>query len=103
MLRVGDLNHALNYYEKVRAVDYQWDGDQFATAGAQVDIWDHSQSPFNSGEPNILSTSSSITLYDRLSTPVRKLIMQTETKAFSWNLMEPIKFTVKSNSLPLAK
>ncbi|KAI3934394.1 hypothetical protein MKW92_053177 [Papaver armeniacum] len=95
------------------AVDHQWDGDQFATAGAQVDIWDHNRSEpirsfewgkdtvislrFNPGEPNILATSSSdrsITLYDlRLSTPVRKLIMKTKTNALCWNPMEPMNFT----------
>ncbi|MGS7457588.1 hypothetical protein, partial [Mycobacterium tuberculosis] len=26
-----------------RAVDHQWDGNLFATAGAQVDIWDHNR------------------------------------------------------------
>ena len=26
-----------------RAVDHQWNGDLFATAGAQVDIWDHNR------------------------------------------------------------
>ena len=31
----------------VRGADHQWDGNLFATAGAQVDIWDHNrfQSP----------------------------------------------------------
>ncbi|KAK3043379.1 hypothetical protein RJ639_002681 [Escallonia herrerae] len=65
------------------AADHQWDGDLFATAGAQVDIWDHNRSQpvksfewgsdtvisvrFNPGEPNILATSASdrnITVYD---------------------------------------
>lgn len=26
-----------------RAVDHQWDGELFATAGAQVDIWNHNR------------------------------------------------------------
>ncbi|EPS59175.1 hypothetical protein M569_15635, partial [Genlisea aurea] len=55
------------------AIDHQWDGDLFATAGAQVDIWNHNRSQpinsfewgvdtaisvrFNPGEPNILATS----------------------------------------------
>ena len=26
-----------------RAVDHQWSGDLFATAGAQVDIWNHNR------------------------------------------------------------
>ncbi|KAK6157177.1 hypothetical protein DH2020_011425 [Rehmannia glutinosa] len=78
------------------AVDHQWDGDLFATAGAQVDIWNHNRSQpvnsfewgkdtaisvrFNPGEPNILATSASdrsITIYDlRLSSPARKIIMR---------------------------
>ncbi|THF94342.1 hypothetical protein TEA_019922 [Camellia sinensis var. sinensis] len=56
------------------AVDHQWEGNIFATAGAQVDIWDHNRSQpvnsfewgkdtvisvrFNPGEPNILATSA---------------------------------------------
>ncbi|KAL0354074.1 UNVERIFIED_CONTAM: DDB1- and CUL4-associated factor 13 [Sesamum angustifolium] len=45
------------------AVDHQWDGELFATAGAQVDIWNH-------------NSDRSITIYDlRLSSPARKIIM----------------------------
>ncbi|KAF8413829.1 hypothetical protein HHK36_001823 [Tetracentron sinense] len=56
------------------AVDHQWNGDLFATAGAQVDIWDHNRSEpmssfewgkdtvisvrFNPGEPNVLATTA---------------------------------------------
>ncbi|RZC84079.1 hypothetical protein C5167_046865 [Papaver somniferum] len=95
-----------------KAVDYQWDGDQFATADAQVDIWDHSRLKKRKKEELLtfvvfhflgVFSDRSITLYDRLLTPVRKLIMQTETKAFCWNLMEPMNFADKSNSLPLSK
>ncbi|XXG76269.1 hypothetical protein AAC387_Pa08g0652 [Persea americana] len=95
------------------AVDHQYDGDIFATAGAQVDIWDRNRSQpvnsfewgkdtvisvrFNPGEPNILGTSASdrsITLYDlRMSSPGRKLIMKTKTNAISWNPQEPMNFT----------
>jgi WD repeat and SOF domain-containing protein 1 len=95
------------------AVDHQWDGDLFATAGAQVDIWDHNRSQpvnsfewgndtaisvrFNPGEPNILAASAndrSITIYDlRMSTPVRKMIMRTKTNSIAWNPMEPMNFT----------
>ncbi|THU69878.1 hypothetical protein C4D60_Mb08t19070 [Musa balbisiana] len=64
-----------------RAVDHQWDGPLFATAGSQVDIWDH-------------NSDRSITLYDlRMSSPVRKLIMRTKTNAICWNPMEPMNFT----------
>ncbi|XWS54141.1 hypothetical protein CRYUN_Cryun10bG0063500 [Craigia yunnanensis] len=96
-----------------RAVDHQWDGDLFATAGAQVDIWNHNRSQpvntfdwgtdttisvrFNPGEPNVLATSAndrSITLYDlRMSSPARKVIMRTKTNSIAWNPMEPMNFT----------
>ncbi|KAG6736544.1 hypothetical protein Peur_063349 [Populus x canadensis] len=95
------------------AVDHQWNGDLFATAGAQVDIWNHNRSQpvnsfkwgtdsvisvrFNPGEPNLLVTSASdrsIILYDlRVSSPARKLIMRTKTNSISWNPMEPMNFT----------
>ncbi|KAH1211929.1 DDB1- and CUL4-associated factor 13 [Glycine max] len=58
----------------LRGADHQWDGEHFATAGAQVDIWNHNRSQpinsfewgtdtvisvrFNPGEPNLLATSA---------------------------------------------
>ncbi|CAI9089334.1 OLC1v1023893C1 [Oldenlandia corymbosa var. corymbosa] len=95
------------------AVDHKWDDNRFATAGAQVDIWDHNRSQpvnsyewgkdtvisvrFNPGEPDILATSGSdrsITIYDlRLSSPARKVIMRTKTNSIAWNPMEPMNFT----------
>ncbi|XP_068642841.1 uncharacterized protein [Aristolochia californica] len=95
------------------AADHQWEGDLFATAGAQVDIWDHSRSQpvnsfewgkdtvvsvrFNPGEPDVLATSASdrsITIYDlRMASPARKVIMKTKTNAISWNPREPMNFT----------
>ncbi|KAH1211931.1 DDB1- and CUL4-associated factor 13 [Glycine max] len=97
----------------LRGADHQWDGEHFATAGAQVDIWNHNRSQpinsfewgtdtvisvrFNPGEPNLLATSASdrsIILYDlRMSSPVRKMIMMTKTNSICWNPMEPINFT----------
>ncbi|CAJ2652836.1 DDB1- and CUL4-associated factor 13-like [Trifolium pratense] len=96
------------------AADHQWDGEHFATGGAQVDIWNHNRSQpvnsfvwgsdtvisvrFNPGEPNLLASSASdrsINLYDlRMDSPVRKMIMQTKTNSIAWNPMEPINFTV---------
>lgn len=96
-----------------KAVDHQWGGDLFATAGARLDVWDHNRSQpvnsfewgvdtvvsvrFNPGEPGLLATSGSdrsIAIYDlRLSTPARKIIMQTKTNSISWNPMEPLNFT----------
>ncbi|KAJ7948356.1 DDB1- and CUL4-associated factor 13 [Quillaja saponaria] len=95
------------------AVDHQRDGELFATAGAQVDIWNHNRSHplnsfewgadtvisvrFNPGEPNLLASSAndrSITLYDlRMASPVRKMIMMTKTNSICWNPMEPMNFT----------
>ncbi|KAL4620469.1 hypothetical protein ACB092_06G156200 [Castanea dentata] len=94
-------------------VDHQWKGDQFATVGAQVDIWNHtSNAPvrsfqwgtdtvisvrFNPGHPDLLATSASdrsITLYDiKMTVPIKKLIMQTKTNSIAWNPMEPMNFT----------
>lgn len=31
------------YFVLFRGVDHQWDGGHFATAGAQVDIWNHNR------------------------------------------------------------
>ncbi|PPD85956.1 hypothetical protein GOBAR_DD17109 [Gossypium barbadense] len=98
-----------------RAVDHQWDGDLFATAGAQVDIWNHNRSQpvntfdwgadttisvrFNPGEPNILATSAndrSITLYDlRMSSPARKVIMRVILDTVEYENME----LTKTNSI----
>ncbi|XP_021722208.1 DDB1- and CUL4-associated factor 13-like [Chenopodium quinoa] len=96
-----------------KAIDHQWGGDCFATAGARLDVWDQNRSQpinsfewgvdtivsvrFNPGEPNMLATSGSdrsIAIYDlRLSTPVRKIIMQTKSNSIAWNPMEPLNFT----------
>ncbi|PON97823.1 Guanine nucleotide-binding protein, beta subunit [Trema orientale] len=95
------------------AVDHQWEGDRFATAGAGVHIWNHNKSApersfewgtdtvisvrFNPGEPNVLATTAidrSIVLYDlRMSSEVTKLIMRTRCNSIAWNPMEPINFT----------
>eukprot|EP00245_Coleochaete_scutata_P003620 TRINITY_DN15364_c3_g1_i2.p1 TRINITY_DN15364_c3_g1~~TRINITY_DN15364_c3_g1_i2.p1 ORF type:complete len:453 (-),score=80.22 TRINITY_DN15364_c3_g1_i2:521-1879(-) len=97
-----------------RAVDYQSKGQIFATAGAQVDIWDPTRSqPINSfswgadsvvsirfspSEPDIFASTASdrsIALYDlRMSTPLRKVIMQTRSNAVAWNPREAFNFTV---------
>ncbi|CAL4952629.1 unnamed protein product [Urochloa decumbens] len=96
-----------------RGADHQWDGNLFATVGAQVDIWDPNRSePVNSfewgkdtvlsvrfdpGDCNILITSASdrsLTLYDlRMSSPATKLIMKTRCNSVCWNPREPMNFT----------
>ncbi|CAN1286890.1 DDB1- and CUL4-associated factor 13, partial [Linum perenne] len=103
------------------AVDHQWGGDLFATTGARVEIWNHNRSQpvntfewgtdtvisvrFNPAEPNVMATSASdrsIALYDlRMSTPVRKIIMQTKTNSIAWNPMEPLNFTAVSSMILL--
>ncbi|KAG2484960.1 hypothetical protein HYH03_016258 [Edaphochlamys debaryana] len=96
-----------------RGVDHHWDRTSFATAGAAVDIWDHSRSEpvqsftwgsdtvtsvrFNPAEPDVFASTGSdrsIALYDlRRATPLRKLVMQTRCNALAWNPMEPFNFT----------
>lgn len=97
-----------------RAVDHRWEGTTFATAGAQVDIWEHERSEpinsfswgadsvyavrFNPSEPDIFASAASdrsIALYDlRVGTPLRKLVMQTKSNAVAWNPREAFNFTV---------
>lgn len=96
-----------------RGVDHHWSRQQFVTAGAAVDLWDHASAEpvqtyswgadtimsvrFNPAEPDLFATTGSdrgIALYDlRANTPVRKLIMQTKTNAIAWNPMEAFNFT----------
>ncbi|ESQ54406.1 hypothetical protein EUTSA_v10025176mg [Eutrema salsugineum] len=94
-------------------VDHQYGGELFATAGAQLDIWNHNRSQpvqslqwgtdsvisvrFNPGEPDLLATSASdrsITIYDlRMSSAAKKIIMMTKTNSIAWNPMEPMNLT----------
>ncbi|KAJ7552676.1 hypothetical protein O6H91_06G118500 [Diphasiastrum complanatum] len=96
-----------------RGVDHRWSSNIFATVGAQVDIWDHNRSEpissfswgtdtvisvrFNPAEPDVLATTASdrsICLYDlRMSTPLRKVVMQTRTNSVAWNPREALNFT----------
>lgn len=96
-----------------RAIDHQWNSTMFATAGAQVDIWDYNRSEpintfswgvdtiisirFSPAEPEVFAATASdrsIALYDlRMGTPLRKIIMQTRTNAIAWNPREAFNFT----------
>ncbi|GLC33361.1 hypothetical protein PLESTB_000341300 [Pleodorina starrii] len=96
-----------------RGIDHHWDRSAFATAGAAVDIWDHSRSEpvqsftwgsdtvtsvrFNPAEPDVFASTGSdrsIALYDlRRATPLRKVVMQTRSNALAWNPLEPFNFT----------
>ncbi|KAK9814546.1 hypothetical protein WJX72_007699 [[Myrmecia] bisecta] len=104
-----------------RSIDHHWNKNMFATAGAQVDIWDHTRSEpvnnfdwgadtvltvrFNPAESDIFATTASdrsIALYDlRMATPIRKLVMQTKTNAIAWNPMEAFNFTAANEDCSL--
>lgn len=98
-------------------VDHHWQRQQFVTAGAAVDLWDHARSEpvasfswgadsvtsarFNPAEPDLFATTGSdrgVALYDlRAGAPVRKVVMQTKSNAVAWNPMEALNFTVASD------
>lgn len=98
-------------------IDHHTQKNQFATAGAVVDLWEHDRVEpvstfswgsdtvtsikFNAAEPELFAATSSdrgIVLYDiRSSTPIRKVVMQMKSNALSWNPMEPLNFTVAND------
>lgn len=98
-------------------VDHHRTRNQFVTAGADVQLWDHDRVEslhtfswgsdtvtsvrFNPAEPDLFAATSSdrgIVLYDiRSSTPVRKVVMQMKSNAVCWNPMEPLNFTVAND------
>ena len=61
--------------------------------------------PFTQAEPELFITTGSdrgIALFDlRMSTPVRKLVMQTKTNAVAWNPIEAFVFTAASDDCNL--
>lgn len=67
--------------------------------------WWHPQHAVAQAEPDLLITTGSdrgIVLFDlRMSTPVRKLIMQTKTNAVAWNPIEAFNFTAASEDCNL--
>lgn len=42
-ISIGLSSFVTPLFSVFRAVDHQWDGDLFATSGAQVDIWNHNR------------------------------------------------------------
>lgn len=68
--------------------------------GLFVDDWDRVQA-----EADIFGSTGSdrsIALYDlRHSTPIRKIVMQTNCNALAWNPMEPLNFVVASEDCNL--
>eukprot|EP00958_Prasinococcus_capsulatus_P023752 scaffold3600_cov387-Prasinococcus_capsulatus_cf.AAC.14 len=99
-----------------RAVDHHWNKPLFVTAGIKVDVWDSTRNEpvnsfawgtdsvysckFNPSETDVFATTASdrsICLYDlRMSSPLRKLIMQTKTNKIAWNPREAFNFTAAS-------
>ncbi len=104
-----------------RSIDHHWSRNTFATASSAVDVWDHERSEpihtfswgadtvisvrFNPAEADVFATTGgdrSIALYDlRISTPVRKVVMQTRCNALAWNPMEAFNFTVANEDCNL--
>ncbi|KAI9220828.1 WD repeat and SOF domain-containing protein 1 [Blastocladiella britannica] len=98
----------------LNAVDHARSGNQFATAGFAVDLWDHDRSVpvqsyswgtdsvasirFNPAEPSVFastSTDRAIILYDiRVSQPLKKLVLNMTSNAVCWNPMDPVQFAV---------
>jgi WD repeat and SOF domain-containing protein 1 len=98
-------------------VDHHRTRNQFATSGADVQLWDHNRVEavsafawgpdtvtsvrFNPAETDLFAATSSdrgVVLYDiRSSTPVRKVVMMKKSNAICWNPMEPLNFTVAND------
>jgi WD repeat and SOF domain-containing protein 1 len=98
------------------AIDHQHlaESTMFATAGVNLDLWDQERSDpvhsftwsadsitcvkFNPIEHNVLVSAASdrnLVFYDvRARSALRKLVMQMNTNAISWNPMEAFNFTI---------
>lgn len=97
-------------------VDAHWDGDLFATAGTELQVWDvarakptnsftwgsgsFTKARFNPVERSVLLSLSSdrgIMLHDlRAGSALRKVTMQTRANACAWNPMEAFNFVLAS-------
>ena len=104
-----------------RDCDAHWVKEEFATCGANVQVWNmHRNYPlheFEWGTDTVLSvrynpvekdifascgTDRSIALYDvRMETPLKKLVMQTKSTKLCWNPMEAFNFTVANEDCNL--
>lgn len=100
----------------VMDVDAHWDGELFATAGTELQIWDvgrakptnsyvwgsgsFTKARFNAVERSVvlaLSSDRGITLHDlRAGSALRKVTMQTRANACAWNPMEAFNFVLAS-------
>jgi WD repeat and SOF domain-containing protein 1 len=104
-----------------RDCDAHWGKKEFATAGANVQVWSmersHALHTFEWGSDTVLSvrynpvetdifascgSDRSIALYDvRMQTPLKKIIMQTKSTKLCWNPMEAFNFTVANEDTNL--
>ncbi|OUS43186.1 WD40-repeat-containing domain protein [Ostreococcus tauri] len=104
-----------------RDCDAHWGKNEFATAGATVQVWNMERGKpmhtFEWGVDTVLSvrwnpvesdifascgTDRSVALYDvRMETPLRKIIMQTKSTKLCWNPMEAFNFTVANEDTNL--
>jgi len=97
-------------------IDAHWDGELFATAGTELQIWDLARAKpthsfawgsgsftrlrFNPVERSVvlgLSSDRGITLHDlRAGSALRKITTQTRANACAWNPMEAFNFVLAS-------
>lgn len=91
-------------------IDHNWNSDDFATCGEQVDIWNENRADpirsfnwgvdtihsikFNPIETHLLASTASdrsIILYDmRGSAPLRKVVMEMRSNTVAWNPLEAL-------------
>eukprot|EP00475_Leptophrys_vorax_P022178 TRINITY_DN3017_c0_g1_i1.p1 TRINITY_DN3017_c0_g1~~TRINITY_DN3017_c0_g1_i1.p1 ORF type:complete len:469 (+),score=124.85 TRINITY_DN3017_c0_g1_i1:43-1407(+) len=96
------------------AIDHHWSENMFVTCGTDVHLWDETRSTpvhsFNWGADTMLSlkfnpvetsvigatgSDRSITLFDiRTKSPLKKLLLDMNSNAISWNPMEAFNFSV---------
>lgn len=94
-------------------IDHNWNSDDFATCGEQVDIWNENRADpirsfnwgvdtihsikFNPIETHLLASTASdrsVILYDmRGSAPLRKVVMEMRSNTVAWNPLEAFVFT----------
>jgi WD repeat and SOF domain-containing protein 1 len=99
--------------ESFSDIDHHWHRPIFATAGTEIEVWDHDRSEpihsfswgsdsisalrFNPAEPCLIAAAGSdrgVALHDvRTAASLRKVILEQRTNALAWNPMEPMNFT----------
>ena len=99
--------------ESFSDIDHHWHRPIFATAGTEIEVWDHDRSEpihtfswgvdaitalrFNPAEPCLVAAAGSdrsVALHDvRTAASLRKVVLDLRTNALAWNPMEPMNFT----------